>query len=80
MEELKFLKEEIQGLKTMQNEHIYGADNNLSIGNVMDTSVRNFKPQRYQQSEPRELALEHENQELRKQVAAREEQLAEQQE
>lgn len=44
MEELKFLKEEIQGLKTMQNEHIYNANNNLSIGNVMDTSVRNFKP------------------------------------
>jgi hypothetical protein len=44
MEELNFLKEEIQGLKNMQNEHIYNANNNTSLGNIMNTSVRNFKP------------------------------------
>lgn len=52
MEELKFLKEEIQGLKSLQNEHIYNANNNTSI---MNTSIRNFKQQQSEQTRTRAL-------------------------
>ena len=42
MEELRYLKEEIQGLKSMQNEHTILMQNNTSLG-IIGSSARHFK-------------------------------------
>lgn len=73
MEELRYLKDEIQGLKSMQNEHTILMNNNTSLG-IIGSSARHYK----QPSEPRsgnalqqQQLLEQENSQLREQLTQR---------